>query len=87
MPSMQLSGPRIPQSLPIHMEPCGSSMPRSMPSEDDHGNISAPGDISAQEDTSASEEQTRRDRILRRNEPQKVRYYHGRLVIWPNYRS
>ncbi|KAL5101577.1 hypothetical protein RYX36_005904 [Vicia faba] len=90
MPSMQSSGP-------IHMELGGSSMPRPMPSEDDHGDTnaledfsapgdtsSAPGETSAQEDTSASEEQTRREHILRRNAPQKVRYYHGRLVIWPD---
>ncbi|KAL5056752.1 hypothetical protein RYX36_028356 [Vicia faba] len=72
-------------------------MPRPMPSEDDHGDTSALGDssapgdtssahgeTSAQEDTSSPEEKTRREHILRRNAPQKVRYYHGRLVIWPD---
>ncbi|KAL5059482.1 hypothetical protein RYX36_031086 [Vicia faba] len=79
MPSMQSSGP-------IHMELGGSSMPRPMPSEDDHGDTSAlgdssapgdtssaPGETSAQEDTSAPEEQTRRKHILRRNALQKLR--------------
>ena len=78
MPSMQSSGP-------IHIELGVSSMSRPMPSEDDHGDTSAPGDssapgdtssalgeTSAQEDTSAIEEETRREHILRRNEPQKV---------------
>ncbi|KAL5054591.1 hypothetical protein RYX36_035273 [Vicia faba] len=93
IPSMQSSGP-------IHMEVGGSSMPRPMPSEDDHGDISAlgdssapgdtssaPGETSAQEDTSAPEEKTSREHNLRRNAPQKVRYYHGRLVIWSDSRS
>ncbi|CAI8612169.1 unnamed protein product [Vicia faba] len=90
MPSMQ-------SSEPIHMELGGSNMPRPMPSEDDHGDTSAsgyssapgdtssaPGETSAQEDTSATEEQTRRENILRRKEPQKLGYYHGRLIIWPD---
>ncbi|KAL5076189.1 hypothetical protein RYX36_015173 [Vicia faba] len=84
MPSMQSSGL-------IHMELGGSSMPRPMPSEDNHGDTSAlgdtsssPGETNAQEDTSAPEEKTRREHILRRNTPQKVRYYHVRLVIWPD---
>ncbi|KAL5079032.1 hypothetical protein RYX36_007453 [Vicia faba] len=77
MPSMHSIGP-------IHMELGGSSMPRPMPSKDDHGDTSAlgdssapgdtssaPGETSAQEDTSALEEQTRREHILRRNVPQK----------------
>ncbi|KAL5102299.1 hypothetical protein RYX36_006626, partial [Vicia faba] len=71
MPSMQSSGP-------IHMELGGSSMHRTMPSEDDHGDTSAPrntssasGENSAQEDISAPGEKTRREHILRRNEPQK----------------
>ncbi|KAL5100565.1 hypothetical protein RYX36_004892 [Vicia faba] len=78
MPSMQSSGP-------IHMDLGGSSMPRPMPSKDDHrdtsalGDSSAPGDTSsalgetsAQEDTSASEEKTRREHILRRMSRKKL---------------
>ncbi|KAL5080365.1 hypothetical protein RYX36_008786, partial [Vicia faba] len=73
-----------PSSGPIHMELGGSSMPRPMPSEDDHGDTSAPedsnalgdtssasGETCAQEDTSAPEEETRRGHILRRNALQK----------------
>ncbi|KAL5101500.1 hypothetical protein RYX36_005827 [Vicia faba] len=84
-PSTYFSMPSMKSSGPIHMELGGSSMPRPMPSEDDHGDTSAPGDssapgdtssapgeTSAQEDTSAPEKQTRREHILRRNEPQKI---------------
>ncbi|KAL5079056.1 hypothetical protein RYX36_007477 [Vicia faba] len=102
---MQSSGPSMPHSLPMHMQPGGSSMSRPMPFEDDTnapsdtsapgdtnalgdtsspGDNSAPGDTSSQGDISAPEEQTRRDHILRRNVPQKIKYHHGRLIIWPD---
>ncbi|KAL5066071.1 hypothetical protein RYX36_027808 [Vicia faba] len=51
MPSMQSSGP-------IHMELGGSSMPRPMPSEDDHGDTSALGDSSTPGDTSSAPGET-----------------------------
>ncbi|CAI8598375.1 unnamed protein product [Vicia faba] len=73
MPSMQSSGS-------IHMELGRSSMPRPMPSKDDHGDTITPGDSSAlgetnaQEDTSSTEGKTRTEHILKRNEPQKEEF-------------
>ncbi|KAL5059971.1 hypothetical protein RYX36_031575 [Vicia faba] len=83
-PSTYFPMPFMQSSEPIHMELDGSSMPRPMPSKDDHGDTSLPGgssapgdttsahgETNAQEDTSAPEEQTTREHILRRNEPHK----------------